>query len=794
MAKRSVGNKGSLPAQKQPVDRTRLAGLILVAATIAAYSNTLRCPFVFDDKIDIIDNRSIRSLWPPWRPMLVTSGDKMALHARPVVAFSLAVNYALGGLNPLPYHLTNLGIHVLAGLALFGIARRTLASPVLAPRYGELAMPLALTIAAIWALHPLQTQAVTYTVQRYESLMGMFYLLSLYCAIRSDASPRRHGWEAASVTACFLALESKEVAVSIPIVILLYDRAFLAGSFREAWRRRRALYLGLAATWVAFLVLFAISASRSKWAGYGLSVSATEYARSQFGVILHYLRLSFWPYPQVLDYDWQVATTAAQIVPGMVVILALLAATIWAIVRRPGWGLLGAWFFLILAPTSSIMPIADLAFEHRMYLPLAAVSAAAVLGAYEAIQWWCKRQSVPPDSRLWALALPALAAACGLCLASHARNQVYHSEISVWRDTVAKVPDNSRAHNNLGAALGDQGQLEESLGEFEKALRISPRYGTAYYNLGKTLTRLGRNDEAIGYLETALEMIVEGDARERAGAHSQLGFALYNLNKIDDAVRHFRRALELDPETPAAHYNLANALSRQGKLDEAIGLYEKALDLDPLYAAAHTNLANVLYKQGKLDEAAAHYQKALKINPKQKESHCSLAAILTERGDLDNAISHCREAIHIEPDFTEAYHNLGRALWLKGQYVQAVDAWREAARLRPKRTAQLRQLAWALATCPDKSARNGEEALELAQHAVALSGESADLLDVLAAAQAESGRFAEAAETAKKARKMASDRGDATLAEALQSRIRLYESGSAFRDTGSPRGAPPARP
>ena len=211
---------------------------------------------------------------------------------------------------------------------------------------------MALVVAGIWTLHPLQTQAVTYTVQRYESMMGLFYLVALYCAIRSDSSARPSWWAAASVVSCLLAMGCKEVAVSAPLAILLYDRAFLAGSFGEAWRRRRRMYLGLAGTWLAFLALFMASASRSKWAGYGLPVSATEYALSQFGVILHYLRLSFWPYPQVLDYDWPIARTLDQILPGMVVVGALLAATVWALVRRPAWGVVGAWFFLILAPWS----------------------------------------------------------------------------------------------------------------------------------------------------------------------------------------------------------------------------------------------------------------------------------------------------------------------------------------------------------------------------------------------------------------------------------------------------------
>jgi hypothetical protein len=250
------------------------AGLIVLAA-VAAYSNSLRCPFVFDDEFDIVSNTSIRRLWPIWDVFVIQDAGRTALHARPVVNLSLALNHAAGGLNPLYYHLTNLLIHLLAGLTLFGIVRRTLRLPSLGARFAAAATPLALATALIWTLHPLQTQAVTYVVQRYESLMGLFYLLSLYAAIRSGTSPHPRRWAAAAVAAALLGMGSKEVAVSIPLSILLYDRAFLAGSFREAWNRRRGMYVGLACAWAGFALLFAFSYSRGSWAGYGLPTSWT---------------------------------------------------------------------------------------------------------------------------------------------------------------------------------------------------------------------------------------------------------------------------------------------------------------------------------------------------------------------------------------------------------------------------------------------------------------------------------------------------------------------------------------
>ncbi|MFZ5828801.1 MAG: hypothetical protein ACOY3P_01870, partial [Planctomycetota bacterium] len=321
-------------------------------------------PFVFDGRGLVLESGAIRQLWPP----LVVGSN------RPVGLYSFAVNYALHGEHVAGYHLTNIAIHVVAAWLLFEIVRRGLRSSRLEGRYDFVAGPLALTAAMLWLVHPLQTQSVTYLYQRYESLMGMFFLLAVYGFFRAQESARPHLCYAGSVIAFALGVATKEVAVVAPAVILWLDRALFAHSWRELWRRRWAYYATMSALLLAPAAF--IFSSRDFYRGGGVltdEVSSFDYALSQPAVVLHYLRLSFWPAGQVLDYAWPVAVPPTEIALPLLAIGLLIGLTIWAAVRAPAMGALGGWFFLILAPTSSFAPIKDLAFEHRMYLPLAAV-------------------------------------------------------------------------------------------------------------------------------------------------------------------------------------------------------------------------------------------------------------------------------------------------------------------------------------------------------------------------------------------------------------------------------------
>src|SRR4051812_22467160 len=234
------------------------APLAISALTLLAYAGSLRGPFVFDDPSSIVGNPTIRSLWPPWAP-LVPPPAAVTAEGRPILNYSLAVNYALGGTAVLGYHVTNVVIHAVGALALFGLTRRTLRTPKLSPLVRAAADEVALLAALLWALHPLQTEAVTYVIQRAESLMGMFYLLTLYACVRAAdaAAPRR--WQTLAIGCCALGMGTKEVMVSAPVMVWLYDRTFLRESFVAAWRWRRGLYLGLFATWLLLAAFVASS-------------------------------------------------------------------------------------------------------------------------------------------------------------------------------------------------------------------------------------------------------------------------------------------------------------------------------------------------------------------------------------------------------------------------------------------------------------------------------------------------------------------------------------------------------
>ncbi len=652
-----------------------LAEVTIVLTAMAAYSNSFQCPFNFDDLQDIVANSSIRHLWPIRDVFVVQYDGRSVLHGRPVVNLSLALNHATGGLEPLDYHVTNLLVHVLAGLTLFGIVRRTLLLPSLCGRFTAAATSLALAAALIWTLHPLQTGAVTYIIQRYESMMGLFYLLALYATVRCGTSAHPRRWAVAAVTATLLSLGCKEVAVSIPLCILLYDRAFLAGSFWGAWRQRWGMYVGLAAAWAAFAVLFMLSYSRATWAGYGLPVSWIEYARSQFGVILHYLRLSFWPFPLVLDYGWPVARTVGEILPGAVVIGGLAAATAYALIRWPKWGFLGAWFFLILAPTSSVLPLLDLAFEHRMYLPLATVAVGVVVGGWVAGQWLARHAKIPLLVLQVLGGALVLLAGLALGILTFHRNKDYRSELSIWEDTAAKMPGNDRPYFNLGAAMGSRGQFDEAITQYRKALEINPNFAEAYNNLGAALASRGQFDEAIASCRKALAI-----EPNNADFYSNLGMALAGAGRMDDAVAEYRMAVELNPGEAKSHYNLGNALVNCQRIDEAIAQYEMALQIEPNFVAAHNNFGTLLARIGRFDEAIAQYEKSLQIKPDSAKTHNNLGLALMECGRFDEATSHFQRALELKPDYTDAHNNLGIAQSRREEILKSLAGRRESLR------------------------------------------------------------------------------------------------------------------
>ena len=451
-------------------------------------------------------------------------------------------------------------------------------------------------------------------------MVGLFYFLTIYCLLRGAAAVRGSGWYAAALGTCALGMASKEVMVSAPVVALLYDRIFIAGSFRKSLRRRRGLWLALASTWVLLALLVYSSHNRAGSAGFGLGITVWEYARTQFGCIIHYLRLAFWPSPLVLDYGAPVARTAAEIVPYAIAVFVLLAATVAVLALRPKLGFLGVWFFAILAPTSSIVPLpGQTEAEHRMYLPLAAVIALVTLCGFELGRripsaWHPARRTIG-----WgATGVLVLM----LAILTVRRNAVYGSELALWRDTVERCPSNPRAHYALAMACGRAGRIGEAIGQYQQALRIKSDYIEARYNLGMTLQQAGRTPEAKERYDETLQL-----KPDYADAHNNLGNILLQEGKITEAIDHYERALQIKPDYAEAQYNLGLALARQGRLPEAVIHFEQALRFKPDYAEAHWALGMASEQAGKARKAIGHYQQALRIKPDFTQAQDALARL-----------------------------------------------------------------------------------------------------------------------------------------------------------------------
>jgi tetratricopeptide (TPR) repeat protein len=655
-----------------------LAGLI-VAAGLVVYANSFSGVFLLDDGRHIVNNESIRHLWPVW--------DHLIGKRRPLVSFSLAANYALGELEVRGYHAFNLAVHLLAALTLFGLIRRTLLREQIPPRYQQAAPWLAAAAALIWVVHPLNSQSVNYVIQRSELMMGLFYLLTLYCVVRGADSPRRRVWFAAAVAACALSMASKAVAVTAPLVVLLYDRAFIAtgrGGLAKMLKKRWGLYLGLAATWsvpalcgVARGVLNP-SPEAVATVGFGFKeITPLEYARTQPSVLLHYLRLCFWPHPLCLDYLWPVARTAGAVVWPALVILALLIATGWALLRRPAFGFLGAWFFIILAPTSSFIPIADVLFEHRMYLPLAAVVVLTVIAGHAACGYAASRLAQPRAHRWLAGALIILVTV-PLGLTTTRRNRDYRSEVAIWSATIACRPQNARAHNNLGVALKEEGQLAEAIESYRAALRCKPDYDAAYVNLGNALQEQGDLPAAIDAYRTAVHY-----NNQSPEAHYYLAIALTLAGKHREAVEQYRRTLDLRPGHVKARNNLGTLLLNMGDHQQAAVHFAEALRIEPRDPFVLMNLGNALVQQGNLNEAIEHYRQAVRVKPDFAPAQATLAGALAAQGRLDESIEHYREALRIEPQNSETLYLLGRTYEHAGRTSEAIETYRQTLRLAP---------------------------------------------------------------------------------------------------------------
>jgi len=622
----------------------RFALIGLTLAVVLAYCNTLKVPFIFDDFPTIEKNDSIRNLTDLGRVLQPPTEGGSGVSGRPLVNLTLAVNYAVSGLQPWSYHLFNTVVHALATLTLFGLVRRTLQGPVMREPWNRQALPVAFITALLWAVHPLLTESVTCIIQRTESLFGLFYLFTLYAFARAAGSSGKQEqlrWAVSSVAACLLGMATKEAMVTAPVIVLLYDRTFLAGTFRGVGRRRW-IYYGLFATWALLFFLLQGNPMRGGTAGYE-KVTPWHYLLTQCRGIVIYLRLSLWPHPLILDYGTGVTRSVVDVLPQAVLLVGLAAGTVWAMVRRPVLGFLGAWFFIILSPSSSVVPLVTQTLaEHRMYLPLVAIVALAV--------GLLARRSAD-------LVLPlGLAVALAAGLATLSRNALYRDPYALWTFNRSHWPENERVFGGLANAADDAGRFAEAVGYYEAFLARRPDDVNIRFNYARDLVKAGRRPEALPQFEQVLRQMPES-----AEARTNYAANLLALEKWDEGIRQLSLILRLGKGNAADNFNLAEALRKVGRTPEALEQYRQAVTLRPKDGFMQYRFGDALRQADQLPEAVAAY----------------------------------RAAVEAKPDLFAAWMNLGGTLMLMERVDEAVRAYEGALRAQPGDAAALKNLDFA---------------------------------------------------------------------------------------------------
>lgn len=626
--------------------------LLIAAITATAFAGSIGGPFVFDDVPELVQNSDIRS-FAGCLDTLSRSSDT-GLAGRPAACLSFALNYALGGLNVRGFHLLNILIHVMAALTLFGVLRRTLERSQMP--FSAASDSLALCIAVLWAVHPLQTESVTYVIQRIESLAGLCYLLTLYCVARAFNSKWTAAWKMCAIVCCAVGMLTKEIVVTAPLVVFLYDACCRSGSYRAALRRNRLLYAGLAATWL-IPVLLLLRSPRGGTVGFNLGVSPLDYLRTQAGVIIYYLRLCFYPHPLAISYsDWPIVREWRNaMIPGIVVMVLLCISAIGAAKRRL-WGLAGAFFFLVLSCSSSFIPIVtEPAAERRMYLPLAAVIGVVVVLVERGIAGLLELL----EARLGvhcALKVGVFLLIVGLLTSGTVRrNADYKSAEGLLSKTLAVRRGDELVRGALIEELIQQKRFADAETIQTEGLARNPISYILYDNWGRSMLSAGRFDEAVPAFDKALE-IRPHDYRARSGA----GAALAEQGRWREAVEHLLECIRLQPDAYRAHSNLGVALANLGKKGEAIEELRLAVRLKPSFADAQYNLGRLLLERGETREAVVHLRAALRMESQDTGIAMALGEALEKGGDLDEAVEQYRGILSREADNREALERLQR--------------------------------------------------------------------------------------------------------------------------------------
>jgi len=595
--------------------------IVIVLLTVIIYSNVYGVPFLLDDIRSIKENVLIRDLSHYF-------SLKYLLMPRKVGHFTFALNYHFGGLDVSGYHVVNILIHIINGIIVYFLSQVLLTHIVTAEKKTNNAASeiereekaskkrrkrkqttvvedtltdtsgqsintalISFFASLIFVAHPLQTQAVTYIVQRYTSLAALFYMASVLLYVKgryaaccpSFTQLRYFGIPYRTIVFCALSLLAglcafmiKENTASLPGAIVLVEYMCFGGTAKQ-WAKRTLVFLPIVTLFVVFVLyvsgvmrgasmstLLEAMSARSRETEL---VGRWSYLCTQFNVIVIYLRLLVCPVNQNLDYVYRFNTSFFNgwTPLAFVFLLSLLTGAVWAKKRYPVITMAVFWFFITLSVESSIIPIRDALFEHRLYLPMFGFSLFAAWFVFHLFR----------KKRLWAIVLSVVIIA-SFSTATYLRNEVWQDRETLWRDVLKKSPRNPRAYFSLGIVYEQKGDAQRAIHYYTEVLNIAPDHAHAHYNLGNVFREQGDLEKAAYHYREVLRV-----TPDNIMARGNLAVTLFRQGDVDDALKHLKQMLRIDRRNVTALINIGKVLEIKGDRDEAVKYYRKALTVSP---------------------------------------------------------------------------------------------------------------------------------------------------------------------------------------------------------------------
>jgi protein O-mannosyl-transferase len=633
---------------------------VLAALCLVAYANSLPNPFQFDDIQGIVRNPTIRDLdrIPSYFTDIATSALATGRDWRPILQTTYALNYAMGGLNPIGYRITNLLLHIGTSWLIFLVVGEIF-------RLGRIAItPLSATTpglmaAFLFAIHPVNSEAVNYIWARSSVLMALFYLLAFYCFLRGPRSeqPQSRNWHAAGLVSFVLSIGTKAAGVTLPAVLVLYEVLFRnpysVNPLKLFWKEPRRLIKYLPITLLCFAYIgfrFIYLSGFFKRVGSATSqVTGTVYLFTQFRAWIYYIRLFLWPNPLITDYPgfgWSYSFWDTGVILSFCAIATILIVA-WRIRRsQPVTALFTLWFFVVLLPEASFIPLLDAVTGYRAYLANAGLAVVAALLSANALSWvWSRKaakvREIGSGLRVgYGIAVGAIISV--LVVATVVRNYTWRTETSLWNNIVAKDPTNSRAYANLGLLAIERGDYPKAQDLLDRSIMLSPKSADGY------MLR--------GYLSLVLE-------------------------KYDRALDDLNKAVEANPRAPFNYYYRGELFRKTGEFDKALADYRSALAILPFYTDAYLGMALVHMDRHETEEAITLCKKMIANDPDDVRGYHCLGILFMENKRYVEAIRAYQRGVQRKPSDAELWYLLGMAYEAYGMHPAAREAFGNAESL-----------------------------------------------------------------------------------------------------------------